>query len=169
MAETKMYLSDDLDKRVREYAMKRFGYGRGSISKAAEEALMQWVSKTESIERKLAAVVDKAKKDTQVIAVLLFGSYARKDPGFRDVDVALLLEEGAHGFDLLSAYQNVVGLESGIEISILNDMPLAIRQRVLKEAILLYVKDAKKLYDYSGKVIIEYSDFRYFYDKALIK
>lgn len=168
MAETKIYIPDELDRRVREYAMKRFGYGRGSISKAAEEALARWVSKIESIEGRLAAVVDKAKKDKSVVAVLLFGSYARKEPGFRDVDVALLIGEGSHSFDIRAAYQNLAGLDSDIEISILNDLPLPIKQRVMGEAVLLYVRDTKKLYEYSGDVITKGRDFKYLYDKALI-
>jgi len=35
--DTKIYINDKLAERWRELAMKRFGYGRGSISKAAEE------------------------------------------------------------------------------------------------------------------------------------
>jgi hypothetical protein len=40
--ELKIHLSDDLNERFRKAAMEAFGYGRGSISKAAEEALLQW-------------------------------------------------------------------------------------------------------------------------------
>jgi len=40
--ELKIYLSEELDERFRKAAMEAFGYGRGSISKAAEEALIRW-------------------------------------------------------------------------------------------------------------------------------
>ena len=45
MCELKIYLSDQLNERFRRVAMEAFGYGRGSISKAAEEAFLQWCDK----------------------------------------------------------------------------------------------------------------------------
>ncbi len=42
MAELKVYLSDSLNEKFRRVAMSIYGYGRGSISKAAEAALTEW-------------------------------------------------------------------------------------------------------------------------------
>lgn len=42
MAELKIYLPNDLNSRFRKIAMSVFGYGRGSLSKAAQEALENW-------------------------------------------------------------------------------------------------------------------------------
>jgi hypothetical protein len=42
MAELKVYLSEELDKRFRKLAMDVYGYGRGSLSEAAVEALTKW-------------------------------------------------------------------------------------------------------------------------------
>lgn len=42
MAELKVYLPDELDQRFRKTAMNTYGYGRGSLSKAAVEALSKW-------------------------------------------------------------------------------------------------------------------------------
>lgn len=42
MGELKVYISDELDKRFRKAAMDAYGYGRGSISKAATEAFSRW-------------------------------------------------------------------------------------------------------------------------------
>lgn len=47
MAELKVYLSDELDKRFRRIAMTVYGYGRGSISKGATEALSKWCGEQE--------------------------------------------------------------------------------------------------------------------------
>ena len=47
MAELKIYLSNSLDERFRRIAMSVYGYGRGSLSKAAEEAFMKWCSEHE--------------------------------------------------------------------------------------------------------------------------
>jgi hypothetical protein len=42
MAELKVYLSEELDKRFRMLAMNVYGYGRGSLSEAAVDALTKW-------------------------------------------------------------------------------------------------------------------------------
>ncbi len=47
MAELKVYLSEELDKRFRMLAMSIFGYGRGSLSEAAVEALTKWCQEHE--------------------------------------------------------------------------------------------------------------------------
>jgi len=44
LAGLRIQLSDRLERLFREMAMKRFGYGKGSISRAAEEAIQNWVS-----------------------------------------------------------------------------------------------------------------------------
>ena len=48
MAELKVYLSAELDKRFRMLAMTIFGCGRGSLSEAAVEALSSWCKQNES-------------------------------------------------------------------------------------------------------------------------
>ena len=48
MAELKVYLPDELDKRFRRVAMETYGYSHGSLSKAASEALTDWCSKHEN-------------------------------------------------------------------------------------------------------------------------
>jgi hypothetical protein len=47
MAELKIYLSDSLSEKFRRIAMSVYGYGRGSLSKAAEEAFARWCSEHE--------------------------------------------------------------------------------------------------------------------------
>jgi hypothetical protein len=42
LVELKIYLTNELNERFRKVAMSVFGYGRGSLSKAAEEALAKW-------------------------------------------------------------------------------------------------------------------------------
>jgi len=44
LAGLRIQLSDRLERLFREMAMKRFGYGKGSISRAAEEAIQNWVA-----------------------------------------------------------------------------------------------------------------------------
>lgn len=43
MAGLRIQLPEELEKLFREMAMKRFGYGKGSISQAAQEAIRKWL------------------------------------------------------------------------------------------------------------------------------
>jgi hypothetical protein len=43
----RVQINQKLEQKFREAAMKRFGYGKGALSKAAEEAIMKWISTIE--------------------------------------------------------------------------------------------------------------------------
>ena len=43
MSAIKVYIDDKIAKQFRRTAMQVFGYGKGSLSKAAEEAFKKWV------------------------------------------------------------------------------------------------------------------------------
>jgi hypothetical protein len=43
MGSLKIYIPDELEQAFRKQAMERFGYGKGSISKAAREAIVLWM------------------------------------------------------------------------------------------------------------------------------
>jgi len=43
-------IDERLERKFRELAMKRFGYGKGALKKAAEEAILKWISTVESEE-----------------------------------------------------------------------------------------------------------------------
>ena len=45
MGEIKVSVSDEKEEKFRKAAMKVFGHKRGSISKAAEEAMEEWAEK----------------------------------------------------------------------------------------------------------------------------
>jgi hypothetical protein len=47
MAELKVYLSESLNEKFRRMAMSVYGYGRGSLSRAAGEAFTKWCSEHE--------------------------------------------------------------------------------------------------------------------------
>jgi hypothetical protein len=55
MAELKIYLSEGLNEKFRRIAMSVYGYGRGSLSRAAGEAFTKWCSEHEH-----ASIVGKA-------------------------------------------------------------------------------------------------------------
>jgi len=44
MGEVRGVVSGEVEKKFRKLAMKKFGYGKGSLSKALEEALGNWIN-----------------------------------------------------------------------------------------------------------------------------
>ena len=40
----RLKVRDDLEKRFRETAMRRFGFGKGALTRAAEQAFERWLS-----------------------------------------------------------------------------------------------------------------------------
>ena len=91
--ELKAYIRDNIGMEFRNKAMHRFGYFRGSLSNAVEEAIIQWLRKNDEIDTQIDDILKNAKTDANVIAIILFGSFARKDPSYRDVDMAFLLKD----------------------------------------------------------------------------
>jgi len=71
MAELKIYLSESLNERFRKIAMSIFGYGRGSLSKAAEEALAKWCAQHVDSKQPESAKVENARVQTTQISVNL--------------------------------------------------------------------------------------------------
>ena len=162
MAETKIYISDELDAQLRAAAMRRFGYGRGSISKAAEEAVTQWLAREDAVRGVVEALVQKAKGDQDVVAVLLFGSYARREPAYEDLDVAIVTT-GSGRADLL-AYEGAVeqrGALRGLAVDVLDfrSLPVDMQRRVLNEAEVLYARDQRELRAVAAEVAGRWNDF----------
>src|SRR3989337_78623 len=58
MPSMKVQLSEETDKRFRETAMKRFGYGKGALSLAAEKALSQWAGRERDLDSFLEDIGD---------------------------------------------------------------------------------------------------------------
>ena len=162
MAEVKIYMADVLDTELREYAMKRFGYGRGSISTAAEEAINRWVQREKRIETVVKRIIDRARSDKAVIAVLLYGSYTRKEPNYNDVDIALLLSHGVNVSNKVFEYSGLLGGNDDrlFDMTAVNSMPTEMQSEVLSNGIFVYVGDTKALDKYNYSVLTEWEDFR---------
>ncbi|MCS4541128.1 MAG: hypothetical protein HY929_02205 [Euryarchaeota archaeon] len=61
MGGIRVYVSDEVEKRFRKIAMEQFGYGRGSISAAAEKAFQLWIAQTKPISKKVEIPEDPVK------------------------------------------------------------------------------------------------------------
>jgi len=49
MAGIKVYVRSEVEEKFRRLAMMVYGYGKGSLSKAAEEAFLQWMVRYEAM------------------------------------------------------------------------------------------------------------------------
>lgn len=49
MAGIKTYVRDEVEKKFRRLAMELYGYGQGSLSKAAEDAFERWAAEYEAL------------------------------------------------------------------------------------------------------------------------
>lgn len=164
---TKVYIDDKLAEKWKELAMKRFGYGRGSISKAAEEALSMWVEKEQIVTTAFGKLKEAAIGEKNILALLLFGSYARKEP-YHDIDIAIVLENNADKLKVLSIIESSVPEEPKFDFSVFNDMPMNMKSRVLNECIVIYNRKDYDLKEVSSDIIIKWSDIKPIIDSALV-
>ncbi len=131
-----------------------------SMGAALTEAIFAWVNKSSEILNGIDNVVKKARLDSEIIAIILFGSYARQEKDFRDVDIALLLKEPIKaGIKKASEYW----VSDIFDVSILNSLPLNVASRVLEEGKVLYVSDMESLQKFSNKIARDWSDFKPLY------
>ncbi|MFP3951872.1 MAG: hypothetical protein ACLFVP_07040 [Candidatus Bathyarchaeia archaeon] len=54
----KVYLDEELEERFRRAAMEVYGYGRGSLSSAAEDAIRSWLQEYDSLKEEASVPED---------------------------------------------------------------------------------------------------------------
>jgi uncharacterized protein len=118
------------------------------------------MAKTNQIEE----VMEAARKDSQVLAVMLFGSRAR-GTGSRvsDIDLCLVLSPKSYSPLQMSRKKLEYTSRFSADIQVFQQLPLYIRQRVLRDGKVLYCQDEDALYDIAFSVIREYVHFEYAY------
>ncbi|MEW5825461.1 MAG: nucleotidyltransferase domain-containing protein [Candidatus Bipolaricaulota bacterium] len=116
----------------------------------------------------LAKLLEDAKADRDVLAVILFGSEARGEArAGSDVDVCLVLEDKQ--LDALGqSHKRVAYLASfDLDIQIFQQMPLHLRVRVLREGKVLFCRDEEKLYTVAFRTAQHFEDFRHIHEEYL--
>jgi len=109
-------------------------------------------------------LLDKAKNDPGVLAVMLFGSHARGESRpDSDVDICLVLMPAVagkqEGFDKRLAYV----ADFDIDARIYQQVPLYIRQRIHREGKVLFCRDEELLYEIACKTVTEFADYEHIY------
>jgi len=112
-------------------------------------------------ERRIARLLERAAYDADVLAVMLYGSAARGDASATsDVDVCLALTPERRTAAQMSAKRLQYLPEVDLDIQVFQQLPLYIRQRVLKDGRVLFVRDEAQLYELAFRTIQAFEDFR---------
>ncbi len=106
------------------------------------------------MKKELKRIIERARKDKDVLAVILFGSYVKKKAkASSDIDVCLMLRPKKFNRILMSSkkieYSSLVSEK--YDVQIFQQLPSFIRVRILKEGKFLLIKN----YDETFKVAID--------------
>jgi len=113
--------------------------------------------------QQLELLLKKVQQDSDVLAVMLFGSVARGESSAQsDVDICLVLYPKRWQLEEL-ARKRWEYLRFDLDIKIFQQLPLYVRRRVLKEGIVLLVKDEDQLYELAFRTAKEFEDFKHIY------
>jgi uncharacterized protein len=112
----------------------------------------------------LDLLLSAVERDARVLAVLLYGSEARNEArSDSDTDVCLVLSLDV---DIVrvgpQVHLDYIGY-SGLDVQVFQRLPLYVRQRVLKDGKVLYVRAEDDLYELAFRTIDSYEEFRPFY------
>jgi predicted nucleotidyltransferase len=105
----------------------------------------------------LKKLVEKIRKEKNVNAIILFGSYAKKRATpISDIDICVILKKiDEKTKSRISALEN-----ERIQIVFWDEIHLALKFRVLKEGKVLYVKDTNFLNSLKAETISRFLDFK---------
>jgi len=111
-------------------------------------------------------LLTKAQQDSNVLAVLLFGSAARQEKTpISDIDICLVLVPKPKPFKstMLSRTRLDYLKDFSLDVRIFQQLPLYVRIRVLKEGQVLFVRDETLLYEVAFRTVQAFEDFKHIY------
>lgn len=108
----------------------------------------------------IGKAVDRIKKSEGVLAIYIFGSFARKEAGFRsDIDLCII-PENKEKWDIAAETELAGELPSFIDLVNFYRLPVQTRYRVIKEGRLMYEKDRERVSRIIFSTLKEYLDRR---------
>ncbi len=119
------------------------------------------------IRDRLPRLADVFRDDPRVIAIYLFGSYARSTEGpLSDVDIAILLEPDtdraiheALAIDYTNAVLSALRTDE-VDVVVLNAAPLPLRHRVIRDGVLLLDRAPATRRMFEVQALSSYLDFK---------
>ncbi len=119
--------------------------------------------------KKIDTLIEYSKYDADILAVMLFGSSARDENSKdSDIDICLILKPANYTALFLSQKKLQYLKEfSNLDVQIYQQLPLYIRQRILKDGKILFCNDEDALYNVAFKTIQEYEDYKHIYTDYL--
>ncbi|MGH7311191.1 MAG: nucleotidyltransferase domain-containing protein [Candidatus Rokuibacteriota bacterium] len=117
-------------------------------------------------ERQLERLIARAREDSAVLAVVLFGSAARgQATSASDVDVCLVLNPDAA--DEAGRLRLAYLAEVDLDVQVFQALPVYVRHRVLREGRVLLSKNDDLLYELAIKTAQVFEDFKPIYRRYL--
>ena len=121
-----------------------------------------------SVDKQLERLLSKAREDSDILAVFVFGSTARGErTAASDVDVCLVLQPQKYDSLTLSRKKLAYLQQHDLDIQVFQQLPLYIRRRVLKEGKVLFERDTDALYALAFRTAQEFEDFKPIYHAYL--
>ena len=110
---------------------------------------------------RMARLLQRAAGDAEILAVMLYGSAARGEAAATsDVDVCLVLTPERRTAAAMSAKRLEFLQECDFDVQVFQQLPLYIRQRVLRDGRVLFVRDEDRLYELAFRTVQAFEDFR---------
>jgi len=112
------------------------------------------------VSRRLKATIT---KDKDIVATILFGSYARSEPN-RDIDLCLVLNKKLPNLLMSKKRLRYSSLfPNKFDVNIFQQLPLYIRKRILKEGKVILCKDEDLLYSIAFATLKEFDMYKKIY------
>lgn len=115
-------------------------------------------------------LVNHARQDQDVLAVILFGSVASDAEGpLSDIDLCVVLDPRHAGLDAKSMAGKRLEYLSDfdLDVQVFQQLPLYVRRRVLKEGQVLFARSEDLLYEVAYRTAQAFEDFKRTYDGYL--
>lgn len=119
------------------------------------------------MDKVIQLIIRRAKRDVKVLALALFGSYARGE-AYRDIDICIILKPGVYSPEELAKKRlEYAQEEEKYDVQVFQQLPLYVRARLLKEMKILYCRNENTLYDLCFQNARDFTHFRPMYEGYL--
>lgn len=114
---------------------------------------------------KINKLIEISKKDNKIIAIALYGS-SLNGKG-RDTDICIFLDKTYSNLEMSRKKLDLLKSSNNVDIQIFQQLPVYIRNRILKEGKVLFCKNLDLLYEIYFQTIKEFNFFEKLYNMYL--